>query len=102
MLHRYIETGMTTVVYEDKNLIKSINNKRQGWNNYKKTNSYSKLKKGCVRYFNQNELERLQTVPRGYTKSLTRNQAACLLGDGWTIDVIAHIFSFMINNKNKK
>ena len=44
------------------------------------------------RILNQTELERLQTVPEGYTKTLTRNEAACLLGDGWTVDVIAHIF----------
>jgi DNA (cytosine-5)-methyltransferase 3A len=43
------------------------------------------------RFLNQTELERLQTVPEGYTKSLTRNDAACLLGDGWTVDVIVHI-----------
>lgn len=24
-----------------------------------------------------------------------RNQAACLLGDGWTLPVIKHIFSFI-------
>lgn len=44
------------------------------------------------RILNQTELERLQTVPDGYTNILKRNDAACLLGDGWTIDVIAHIF----------
>ena len=45
-----------------------------------------------VRYMNQTELERCQTVPEGYTKCLTRNEAANVLGDGWTVDVIAHIF----------
>lgn len=45
-----------------------------------------------IRYLTQVELERLQTVPPGYTKILNRNQAADLLGDGWTVDVIAHIF----------
>jgi len=44
------------------------------------------------RILNQTELERLQTVPDGYTGCLSRNDAACLLGDGWTVDVIAHIF----------
>ena len=44
-----------------------------------------------VRYFNQSELEELQTVPIGYTSILDRNSAAGLLGDGWTVDVIAHI-----------
>lgn len=45
-----------------------------------------------VRFLNQAELERCQTVPEGYTKCLTRNEAADVLGDGWTIDVITHIF----------
>jgi len=50
---------------------------------------------GDLRYFTQKELERLQIVPEGYTSILNRNEAACLLGDGWTVDVIAHIFSFL-------
>lgn len=48
-----------------------------------------------LRILSQKELERLQTVKEGYTSILTRNQAACLLGDGWTVDVIAHIFSYL-------
>jgi len=48
-----------------------------------------------IRVLNQQELEICQTVPEGYTKSLTRNEAAGLLGDGWTVDVIAHMFSFI-------
>lgn len=50
-----------------------------------------------VRYLYQSELEELQTVPTGYTKSLSRNKAAGLLGDGWTVDVIAHIFKGLKN-----
>jgi hypothetical protein len=46
-----------------------------------------------VRYLNQTETERCQTVPEGYTKCLTRNEAADVCGDGWTVDVIAHILS---------
>lgn len=45
-----------------------------------------------VRYLNQEEMEKCQTVPEGYTKCLTRNEAADVLGDGWTIEVIKHIF----------
>lgn len=48
-----------------------------------------------VRFMNQAEIERCQTIPEGYTKCLTRNEAADVCGDGWTVDVIAHIFSFM-------
>ena len=44
-----------------------------------------------IRELSRRELERLQTVPEGYTDILTRNQAADLLGDGWTVDVIVHL-----------
>lgn len=52
--------------------------------------------KGNIRYLTQKELERLQTVPEGYTRLLNRDHAACLLGDGWTVDVIAHIFKYLV------
>jgi DNA-binding HxlR family transcriptional regulator len=42
-------------------------------------------------------MERLQTVPDGYTNHLTEKQAMNLIGDGWTIDVIAHIFGSLLN-----
>lgn len=45
------------------------------------------------RYLTQRELELAQTVPVGYTSCLSYNQAADVLGDGWTVDVIAHIFN---------
>lgn len=48
-----------------------------------------------VRFMNQAETERCQTIPAGYTKCLTRNETADVCGDGWTVDVIAHIFSYM-------
>ncbi len=73
MLHRYKK--FTTIVWEEKGNDDSI------------------------RYLNQTELERCQTVPEGYTKCLTRNEAADVLGDAFTVDVIAHIVSFI--NKTK-
>ena len=44
------------------------------------------------RYMTQTELERCMTIPEGYTKVLKRNQAAHHIGNGWTVDVIKHIF----------
>lgn len=44
------------------------------------------------RYLSRRELEYGQTVPLGYTDIVSYNQAQDLLGDGWTVDVIAHIF----------
>jgi DNA-cytosine methyltransferase len=39
------------------------------------------------------ECERLQTVPEGYTEGVSNTQRYKMLGNGWTVDVIAHIFS---------
>ena len=44
-----------------------------------------------VRMLTQVELEKLQTLPVGYTQPLKRNDAAGLIGNGWTVDVVAHI-----------
>ena len=74
MLHRYKK--FTTIVWEEKG------------NN------------DSIRYLNQTELERCQTVPEGYTRCLTRNEAADVLGDAFTVDVIAHIFSFINTEQN--
>ena len=74
MLHRYKKFG--TIVWEEKGNDDSI------------------------RYLNQTELERCQTVPEGYTKCLTRNEAADVLGDAFTVDIIAHIFSFINTQQN--
>lgn len=46
-----------------------------------------------VRMLTQYEVERLQTLPNGYTRAVNRNIAAGLCGNGWTVDVIAHILS---------
>lgn len=50
------------------------------------------------RYLTVKECELAQTVPIGYTNCLTRSQAYDVLGDGWTVDVIAHI----LKNLNMK
>ncbi len=38
------------------------------------------------------ECERLQTVPDNYTEGVSNSQRYKMLGNGWTVDVIAHIF----------
>lgn len=124
MAHRFFNTGFTTIVAKDKETYLRVkeatkigfidigNNEavdlsyptsktRRGRlmsdksNCLLRNNQYFVFQDGELRYFTQTELERLQTVPEGYTSILKRNDAACLLGDGWTIDVISHIFSFL-------
>lgn len=41
------------------------------------------------------ECERLQTVPDNYTNYVSDTQRYKMLGNGWTIDVIAHILSYL-------
>ena len=41
------------------------------------------------------ECERLQTLPDNYTQWVSDTQRYKMLGNGWTVDVISHIFSFI-------
>ena len=54
-----------------------------------------------IRRLTPTECERLQTVPDGYTSIVSDTQRYRMLGNGWTVDVIAHIFSFMALKKPK-
>jgi len=52
---------------------------------------------GRVRKITRNEAERLQGVPDNYTTPVSKTQALKMLGNGWTVDVIAHIFKGLLN-----
>lgn len=41
------------------------------------------------------EYERLQTLPEGYTEGISDSQRYNTTGNGWTVDVVAHILSFI-------
>ncbi len=44
-----------------------------------------------VRYITPLECERLQTLPDSFTSCVSNTQRYKMLGNGWTVDVIAHI-----------
>ena len=44
------------------------------------------------------ECERLQTVPDNYTEGVSNTQRNKMLGNGWTVDVIAHILKSLIKS----
>lgn len=122
MYRRYSKTGFTTIIFRDEETYLRVKEAtKKGFTDIKdgeavdlaypdsktrrgramrdkvhtitKTpNEYFLFKDGDLRYFTQTELERLQTLPDRYTECLTRNKAAGCIGDGWTVDVIAHIF----------
>lgn len=62
-----------------------------------KSNALDKSCNVCVYYDNIirkltiNELEKLQTAPVGYTSNVSETKRRSALGNGWTVDVIAHI-----------
>jgi DNA (cytosine-5)-methyltransferase 3A len=65
--HRNETTGMITLIHKD----------------------------GIVRTVNKVEMCRLQGFPDDYCDILSTAKAGSLLGDGWTLPVIEHIFSFI-------
>jgi len=48
-----------------------------------------------VRRLTPIECERLQTVKDNYTNHVSDSQRYKMLGNGWTVDVIAHIFKYI-------
>ncbi len=52
---------------------------------------------GSIRKLTPIECERLQTLPDNYTRGISDSQRYKCLGNGWTVDVIAHIFKNLIN-----
>jgi DNA-cytosine methyltransferase len=65
-------------------VVPSYPNKLNGW--YDGTN-YRKLF--------PIECERLQTVPDNYTEGVSNSQRYKMIGNGWTVDVIAHILGYL-------
>lgn len=50
---------------------------------------------GDVRKLTPLECERLQTVPDNYTSCVSNSQRYKMLGNGWTVDIICHIFKYL-------
>jgi site-specific DNA-cytosine methylase len=47
------------------------------------------------------ECERLQTIPDNYTNIVSNSHRYRLIGNSWTVDIIAYIFSFMKKRLNR-
>lgn len=55
-----------------------------------------------VRKLTPEEAEKCQTVPIGYTNSATLTNRYKMLGNGWTVDVIAHIFNGLKSQRGEE
>lgn len=60
--------------------------------------SYAILKKCRIRRLTPTECARLQTIPEWYKWGCSNTQQYKMLGNGWTVEVIKHIFSFLPDN----
>ena len=60
--------------------------------------SFCKNEIGEIYKFTPNDCEILQAVPIDYTKTVSDTQRYKMLGNGWTVDVIAHIFKNIPND----
>lgn len=67
-------------------------NKRQNGQRFSEGN-----KQGYIRKLTPIECERLQTVPDNYTEGVSNSQRYKMLGNGWTVDVISHIFKGLLH-----
>ena len=78
--------------YSQQNRAKKINQK---WNTVTTSGSMNNVwvSDYVLRYMTPIEAERLQTLPDNYTECLSsKNKRIKAIGNGWTVDVIAHIF----------
>ncbi len=53
--------------------------------------------KGKIRKLTPIECERLQTLPGNYTEGVSNTQRYKMIGNGWTVDVVAHILKSLTN-----
>lgn len=88
-------------IYPNEGLdLRFINSKtRRGRSMKTKCNALASSRDNNVGWYNGNsyrqltplECERLQTLPDNYTEGVSNTQRYKMIGNGWTVDVIAHI-----------
>lgn len=89
-LRRYFFRGSRQVVFNDKDFMLSIDKKNK-IHTIDNINIYGNKNKDKWRMLSVEECERLQTLPIGYTSCVSKVRAYHGIGNGWTVDVIAHI-----------
>ena len=122
--HRNETTGMVTLIYQFEDELRCKTNTKQGFDVVtendcldlsfptsttrrarvtkgkspclmESNNNLYSYKDGIVRTVNKVEMCRLQGFPDNYCDILTTAKAGSLLGDGWTLPIIEHIFSYI-------
>jgi len=84
---RYNDDGKIEQKYEPR-----FDGKTNTLTTVQKDNMIWNIEEMYIRKLTPIECERLQTVPDNYTAIVSNSQRYKMLGNGWTVDVIAHIF----------
>ena len=82
-------------VYSDKGLSPAVMA-------YMSSGSYAVQTNERIRRLTPTECARLQTIPEWYKWECSETQQYKMLGNGWTVEVIKHIFSFLPENLKRK
>ncbi len=91
------KTGLYAIPTNSETTSRQIYEVRNGEITVKKKTYPIKLKDGfyIIRLLTVAECKRLQTVPEDYIMPCSNSQNYKMLGNGWTVDVIAHILSYI-------
>lgn len=93
-LRRYFYRGSRQIVFLDKVF---MNNLIKNKPNIDSINILGNSNRGSWRILTPEECEVIQTVPKGYTEGVSKFERYRAIGNGWTVDVIAHIFKGLKN-----
>ncbi len=88
-LRRYLYRGSRQVIFTDKEFMKKLFDNKPS---IEECNTIGNENKDKWRKLLPIECERVQTVPDNYTEGVPDFWRYHMLGNGWTVDVIAHIF----------
>ena len=88
-LRRYLYRGSRQVVFTDKTFMQNLFNNKPKISD---CNTIGNNNKDNWRKLTPEECEAIQTVPKGYTEGVPDFWRYHMLGNGWTVDAIAHIF----------
>ena len=95
------KSNAITTVYKDSVVVSEIREKsktvRSGGRDSYDRHEWDSVDELHWRKLTPLECERLQTVPDNYTNHVSNTQRYKMLGNGWTVDVIAHILNNMEN-----
>lgn len=98
MFHRHYSTGFTTPIFKSEDhYLQCVKHYEENFKGLSASEiEYNGDVYDGIRYLTKEEREKLQGVPVGYTNILTENEAAGLLGDGWTVSVVKEFFKGLL------